>query len=139
MVLHVKVEEKEVELSALLRVMEAVRDDLSLRNIAQYLSSKVSKFEYDSPREVVGNKVFDYEGEFGEEFLGLLGTEINSVNENIVFFGKENAKEYLSNNPKEAAEGTIRNKYGISIDKNSVHGSDSVENAKIEIDIFFKD
>ena len=41
--------------------------------------------------------------------------------------------------PKHAKEGTIRNKYGISIDKNSVHGSDSVENAKIEIDFFFKD
>ena len=42
-------------------------------------------------------------------------------------------------NPKEAEEGTIRKKYGISIDKNSVHGSDSVENAKIEIDFFFTD
>ena len=41
--------------------------------------------------------------------------------------------------PEEAPEGTIRKKYGISIDKNSVHGSDSVENAKIEIDFFFKD
>ena len=44
-----------------------------------------------------------------------------------------------STNPKDAAEGTIRKKFGISIDKNSVHGSDSVENAKIEIDFFFKD
>jgi len=42
-------------------------------------------------------------------------------------------------NPEEAEEGTIRKKYGISIDKNSVHGSDSVENAKTEIDFFFKD
>jgi|TARA_B100002052_G_scaffold243693_1_gene228870 nucleoside-diphosphate kinase len=42
-------------------------------------------------------------------------------------------------NPRDAAEGTIRKKYGISIDKNSVHGSDSVENAKIEIDFFFKE
>ena len=42
-------------------------------------------------------------------------------------------------NPKEASEGTIRKKYGISIDKNSVHGSDSIENAKVEIDFFFKD
>ena len=42
-------------------------------------------------------------------------------------------------NPKDADEGTIRKKYGISIDKNSVHGSDSIENAKIEIDFFFKD
>jgi len=41
--------------------------------------------------------------------------------------------------PEDAAEGTIRKKYGISIDKNSVHGSDSVDNAKIEIDFFFKD
>ena len=43
-----------------------------------------------------------------------------------------------STNPKDAAEGTIRKKFGISIDKNSVHGSDSSENAKIEIDFFFK-
>ena len=42
-------------------------------------------------------------------------------------------------NPENAEEGTIRKKYGISIDKNSVHGSDSIENAKIEIDFFFKD
>ena len=42
-------------------------------------------------------------------------------------------------NPKDAADGTIRKKYGLSIDKNSVHGSDSVENAKLEIDFFFKD
>ena len=42
-------------------------------------------------------------------------------------------------NPKDAAEGTIRKKFGISIDKNSVHGSDSNKNAKIEIEFFFKD
>ncbi len=42
-------------------------------------------------------------------------------------------------NPNDATDGTIRKKYGISIDKNSVHGSDSTENAKIEIDFFFKD
>ena len=41
-------------------------------------------------------------------------------------------------NPKDANDGTIRKKYGISIDKNSVHGSDSIANAKIEIDFFFK-
>jgi len=40
-------------------------------------------------------------------------------------------------NPKDAKPGTIRNLFAISIDKNSVHGSDSVENAKIEIDLFF--
>ena len=62
----------------------------------------------------------------------------------VMILEKENA--VLANrdlmgatNPSEAKEGTIRKKYGISIDKNSVHGSDSVENAKIEIDFFFKD
>ena len=40
--------------------------------------------------------------------------------------------------PTKAKEGTLRKMYGISIDKNSVHGSDSVENGKIEIDFFFK-
>ena len=41
--------------------------------------------------------------------------------------------------PTKAEEGTLRKKFGISIDKNSVHGSDSLENARIEIDFFFKD
>ena len=51
----------------------------------------------------------------------------------------DNRKLMGATNPKDSAEGTIRKKYGISIDKNSVHGSDSIENAKIEIDFFFKD
>ena len=62
----------------------------------------------------------------------------------VMVLEKENA--ILSNrelmgatNPKDALEGTIRKKFGISIDKNSVHGSDSLDNAKIEIDFFFKD
>ena len=62
----------------------------------------------------------------------------------VMVLEKENAllgnRELMgATKPEEAAEGTIRKKYGISIDKNSVHGSDSVENAKIEIDFFFKD
>ena len=52
---------------------------------------------------------------------------------------KENRNLMGATNPKDAEEDTIRKKYGISIDKNSVHGSDSVENAKKEIDFFFKD
>ena len=62
----------------------------------------------------------------------------------VMILEKENAvlrnRELMgATNPKDAKEGTIRKKYGISIDKNSVHGSDSTENAKIEIDFFFKD
>ncbi len=49
-----------------------------------------------------------------------------------------NRKLMGSTNPKDAEENTIRKLYGISIDKNSVHGSDSIENAKKEIDFFFK-
>ena len=51
----------------------------------------------------------------------------------------ENRQLMGATNPKDAEEGTIRKKYGISIDKNSVHGSDSIENAKIEIEFFFND
>ena len=62
----------------------------------------------------------------------------------VMVLEKENAvlgnRELMgATKPEEAEEGTIRKKYGISIDKNSVHGSDSTENAKIEIDFFFKD
>jgi|TARA_B100000035_G_scaffold167498_1_gene142897 nucleoside-diphosphate kinase len=50
----------------------------------------------------------------------------------------ENRKLMGATDPQKAEEGTIRKMYGVSIDKNSVHGSDSPENAKIEIDFFFK-
>ena len=50
----------------------------------------------------------------------------------------ENRKIMGATNPKDAEPNTIRKLYGISIDKNSVHGSDSLENAKKEIDFFFK-
>ena len=76
-------------------------------------------------------------------FYNDLCTYLSSGPIVVMVLEKENA--VLSNrelmgatNPTEAEEGTIRKKYGVSIDKNSVHGSDSVENAKIEIDFFFK-
>ena len=50
----------------------------------------------------------------------------------------ENRKIMGATDPKNAEDGTIRKEYGISIDKNSVHGSDSIENAKKEIEFFFK-
>jgi nucleoside-diphosphate kinase len=60
----------------------------------------------------------------------------------VMILEKENAvianRELMgATNPKDAVDGTIRKKYGLSIDKNSVHGSDSLENAKIEIEFFF--
>ena len=63
--------------------------------------------------------------------IAMILEKENAVADNRILMG--------ATNPNDAKEGTIRKKYGISIDKNSVHGSDSVENAKIEIDFFFKD
>ena len=51
----------------------------------------------------------------------------------------DNRKIMGATNPKDAGPGTIRKEFGISIDKNSVHGSDSKENAEKEINFFFKD
>ena len=54
----------------------------------------------------------------------------NAINKNRQLMG--------ATDPLKSDEGTLRKMYGISIDKNSVHGSDSLENSKIEIDFFFK-
>ena len=77
-------------------------------------------------------------------FYNDLCTYLSSGPIVVMVLEKENAvlgnRELMgATKPEDAEEGTIRKKYGISIDKNSVHGSDSVENAKIEIDFFFKD
>ena len=83
--------------------------------------------QYDgkAPTSHLPNKDFDY------SIVKDILEKVNAVLANRELMG--------STNPKEAREGTIRKKFGISIDKNSVHGSDSPENAKIEIDFFFND
>ena len=55
--------------------------------------------------------------------------------ENVI---SKNRQLMGATDPAKAEEGTLRKMYGLSIDKNSVHGSDSIDNAKIEIDFFFK-
>ena len=77
-------------------------------------------------------------------FYNDLCTYLSSGPIVVMILEKDNAvlanRELMgATNPKDAIEGTIRKKFGISIDKNSVHGSDSLENAKLEIDFFFKD
>tara|TARA_B100001027_G_scaffold119901_1_gene82809 strand:+ start:26177 stop:26596 length:420 start_codon:yes stop_codon:yes gene_type:complete len=77
-------------------------------------------------------------------FYGELCNYLSSGPIIVMVLSKVNAvlsnRELMgSTNPKEAKNGTIRKKYGLSIDKNSVHGSDSIENAKKEIDFFFKE
>ena len=77
-------------------------------------------------------------------FYNELCTYLSSGPIVVMILEKNNAvldnRELMgATNPKDAKDGTIRKKYGISIDKNSVHGSDSFDNAKIEIDFFFND
>ena len=76
-------------------------------------------------------------------FYGELCNYLSSGPIVVMVLEKDNAvlanrKLMGATDPTKAEEGTLRKKYGISIDKNSVHGSDSIENAKIEIDFFFK-
>ena len=76
-------------------------------------------------------------------FYGELCNYLSSGPIIVIILSGENAvlrnRELMgATDPLKAEEGTLRKMYGISIDKNSVHGSDSVENAKIEIDFFFK-
>ena len=76
-------------------------------------------------------------------FYGELCNYLSSGPIVVMILEKENAvldnrKLMGATDPSKAEEGTLRKKYGISIDKNSVHGSDSIDNAKIEINFFFK-
>ena len=103
-------------------------------NILKEKKIKLEKSEAEKFYQVHQSKPFynnlcDYLSS-GPIIVMLLGKE-NAV--------KENRKLMGATDPKYAETGTLREKYGISIDKNSVHGSDSIENAKIEINFFFKD
>jgi|TARA_Y100000031_G_scaffold9737_1_gene10515 nucleoside-diphosphate kinase len=91
--------------------------------------SEAEKFYQVHQSKPFYNNLCDYLSS-GPIIVMLLGKE-NAVTENRKLMG--------ATDPKYAETGTLREKYGISIDKNSVHGSDSIENAKIEINFFFKD
>ena len=103
-------------------------------NIVKYKKIQVSKSEAEQFYKVHETK----------PFYNDLCAYLSSGPILVMILEKENAvlanREIMgATNPKEAKEGTIRQKFGVSIDKNSVHGSDSVDNAKIEINFFFKD
>ena len=103
-------------------------------NIVKYKKIQVSKSEAEQFYKIHETK----------PFFNDLCAYLSSGPIVVMILEKENAvaanRELMgATKPEEAAEGTIRKKYGLSIDKNSVHGSDSIENAKVEIDFFFKD
>ena len=122
-------------------------------DVERKLESEIKQIFKDKGFQVIKEKKIQIEKSEAEIFYKVHETKpfyndlcayLSSGPIIVMVLEKENAviknRELMgATNPKDAAEGTIRKKYGISIDKNSVHGSDSFENAKIEIDFFFKD
>ena len=136
-------------MSKLEQTLSIIKPDAVERN----LDNEIKEIFKDKGFSIVEEKKIQIEKSEAEKFYKVHETKpfyqdlcsyLSSSPIVVMILEKENA--VLANrdlmgatDPKNAKQGTIRNKYGISIDKNSVHGSDSLENAKIEIDFFFKD
>ena len=129
--------------------LSIIKPDAVERNldneIKEMFKNKGFKIVKDKKIKIAKNEAEQfYKVHETKPFYNDLCTYLSSGPIVVMILEKKNAvlgnRELMgATNPKDADEGTIRKKYGISIDKNSVHGSDSVENAKIEIDFFFKD
>jgi len=129
--------------------LSIIKPDAVERNldneIKEMFKNKGFKIVKDKKIQIAKNEAEQfYKVHETKPFYNYLCSYLSSGPIVVMILEKENAvlgnRELMgTTNPKDADEGTIRKKYGISIDKNSVHGSDSVENAKIEIDFFFKD
>ena len=118
------------------RNLESKISDIFLKNNIKIIDSKkikISKEEAEQFYQVHQTKPF-YNDLCSYLSSGTIKVMILE-GENVI---KRNRELMGATDPLKAEEGTIRKLYGISIDKNSVHGSDSSENAKIEIDFFFK-
>ena len=136
-------------MSNLEKTLSIIKPDAVERN----LENEIKGIFRNNGFEIVNEKKIQIEKSEAEKFYQVhqtkpfyndLCTYLSSGPIVAMVLEKENAvlenRELMgATNPKDAAEGTIRKKYGISIDKNSVHGSDSIENAKIELEFFFKD
>ena len=136
-------------MSSIEQTLSIIKPDAVERN----LDDIIKKIFTDNNFKIVKSKKIQIEKAEAEKFYKVHETKpfyddlcsyLSSGPIVVMVLEKENAvlgnRELMgATNPQEAAEGTIRKKYGISIDKNSVHGSDSPENAKIEINFFFED
>ena len=115
------------------------------------LETKIKKIFLDNKLNIIDSKKIQISKEEAEEFYKVHQTKpfyeklcsyLSSAPIIVTVLDGENAiqknRDLMgATDPKKAKDGTIRKLYGISIDKNSVHGSDSLENAKVEIDFFF--
>ena len=129
------------------KTLSIIKPDAVQRNLTEEIKSIFKKNGF----EIISEKKIKISKDEAEKFYIVHQTKpfyedlcnyLSSGPIVVMILSKENA--VLSNrelmgatNPDDAKEGTIRKKYGLSIDKNSVHGSDSEENAKKEIDFFF--
>ena len=131
------------------QTLSIIKPDAVERNLSEEIKSKFKKNGFNILKE----KKIKLEKSDAEKFYKVHQTKpfyndlcdyLSSGPIVVMALEKENAvvdnrKLMGATDPKNAESGTLREKYGISIDKNSVHGSDSVENAKIEINFFFND
>ena len=131
------------------KTLSIIKPDAVERN----LENEIKKIFIDNGFKIIKSKKIKIEKSEAEKFYKVHETKpfyndlcsyLSSGPIVVMIIEKDNAvldnRELMgATNPKEAKDGTIRKKFGISIDKNSIHGSDSLENAKIEINFFFKD
>ena len=131
------------------QTLSIIKPDAVERNLSEEIKSEFEKSGFNILKE----KKIKLEKSDAEKFYKVHQTKpfYNSLCDYlssgpivVMALEKENAvadnrKLMGATDPKNAESGTLREKYGISIDKNSVHGSDSVENAKIEINFFFNE
>ena len=136
-------------MSSIEQTLSIIKPDAVERN----LESEIKEFFKNKGFSIIKEKKIQIEKSEAEKFYKVHETKpfyndlcsyLSSGPIVVMVLEKENAvlnnRELMgATNPIDAEEGTLRKKYGISIDKNSVHGSDSVTNAKIEIDFFFRD
>ena len=136
-------------MSNLDQTLSIIKPDAVERNLGEVIKAEFLKNKF----KIIKEKKIKLEKQEAEKFYQVHQTKpfyndlcsyLSSGPIIVMVLEKENAvagnrKLMGATDPKKAEDGTLRKKYGISIDKNSVHGSDSAENAKIEIDFFFKD
>ena len=135
-------------MSNLEQTLSIVKPDAVERNLQEEIKTnfKENGFNIIEEKKIQISKAEAeefYKVHQSKPFYGELCNYLSSGPIVVMILEKENAvlenrKLMGATDPAKAEEGTLRKKYGISIDKNSVHGSDSIENAKVEIDFFFK-
>ena len=133
--------------NSLERTLSIIKPDA----VERELEAKIKKILLDNKLNIVDSKKIQITKEEAEEFYKVHQTKpfyeklcsyLSSGPIIVIILGGENAiqknRDLMgATDPQKAKDGTIRKLYGISIEKNSVHGSDSSENAKAEIDFFF--